>query len=49
MIINISALKIYQITCPPQNGKGECDGHGAVVKKKARLFLLSGIIFIIFI
>jgi hypothetical protein len=36
-------LKIHQITCPPQHGKGECDGHGAVIKKKARLYLLVGI------
>jgi len=35
-------IVIHQITCPPQHGKGECDGHGAVIKKKARLFLLVG-------
>ena len=38
-------IKIHQITCPPQHGKGECDGHGAVVKRKARLFLLIGKLF----
>jgi hypothetical protein len=31
-----------QWTCPPHHGKGECDSHGAVVKKKARVFLLVG-------
>jgi len=35
-------IKIHQITCSPHHGKGECDGHGAVVKGKARLFLLIG-------
>ena len=35
-------IKIHQVTCPPQHGKGECDGHGAVIKRKARLFLLLG-------
>jgi hypothetical protein len=30
------------VTCPPQHGKGECDGHGAVIKRKARLYLLVG-------
>jgi hypothetical protein len=33
---------VHQITCPPQHGKGDCDGHGAVVKKKARVYLLIG-------
>ena len=31
---------IWNLTCPLQHGKGECDGHGAVIKKKARLHLL---------
>ena len=35
-------MKIHQITCPPYHGKGECDGHGAVIKRKARLYLLTG-------
>ena len=30
------------MTCPPQHGKGECDGHGAVIKRKARLYLVVG-------
>ena len=38
-------MKIHQITCPPQHGNGECDGHGSVIKKKARLYLLIGKIF----
>ncbi len=29
-----------QWTCPPHYGKKECDSHGAVVKKKVKVFLL---------
>jgi hypothetical protein len=40
-------MKIHQITSPPQHGKGGCDGHGAVIKNKAKMFLLLGKYFFI--
>jgi hypothetical protein len=45
MSIIFLEFKIHQVTCPPQHGKGECDGHGAVLKRKAKLYLLIGIIY----
>ena len=31
-----------QWICPPHYGKGECDSHGSVIKRKTRVFLLLG-------
>lgn len=33
-------IQIRAWIAPPCHGKGECDSHGAVVKKKAKLFLV---------
>jgi hypothetical protein len=33
---------------PPYHGKGECDGHGSVVKRKIRRYILKGVQFILF-
>jgi len=41
---NLYSQQFHCIIChwisPPCHGKGECDGHGAVVKTKAKTFLL---------
>jgi hypothetical protein len=47
--VSFLEIKIHQVTCPPQHGKGECDGHGAVIKRKARLYLLVGMYFCSFL
>ncbi len=39
-LIFTKEFTIEQWICPPHHGKGECDVLGAIVKKKAKWFLL---------
>lgn len=34
-------IPIHWIFCPSYHGKGDCDGHGATVKKKIRRWVLN--------
>lgn len=35
-------IPVHWIFSPSYHGKGECDSHGAVVKRSIRLFVLDG-------
>lgn len=41
-LIYHTGITVHWIFAPPNHGKGDCDSHGAVVKKGIRLFILNG-------